>query len=80
MRLRAAEQSFACMHAREASAAIRLARLRLRAAGTPAPLGEIAEQLETQLAALLEPVDQLIADFAQQRVPPRSIAGSNIGR
>lgn len=78
MRLRAAEESFAGIHASEAKAAVRLARLRLRVAGTPAPLRDIAEQLEGELAALKEPVDELIADFARQHVRPRSIAGSDI--
>ena len=79
IRLRAAEESFAGMHASEARAAVRLARLRLRVAGTPAPLGDIAAQLEAELAALKEPVDDFIADFARHHVRPRSIAGSGIG-
>ncbi len=80
IRLRAAEESFAGIHASGARAAVRLARLRLRVAGTPAPLGDIAEQLEAELAALTEPVDVFIADFARQHVRPRPIAGSDIGR
>lgn len=79
MRLRAAEESFASMHASAARAAVRLARLRLRVASTPAPLGDIAVQLEAELAALKEPVDEFIADFARQHVRPRSIGGSGIG-
>ena len=78
IRLRAAEESFAGIHASGARAAVRLARLRLGVAGTPAPLGDIAEQLEAELAALKEPVDDFTADFARQHVRPRSIAGSDI--
>jgi hypothetical protein len=78
IRLRAAEESFAGIHASEARAAIRLARLRLKVAGTPAPLGDIAEQLEAELAALKEPVDDYIADFAREHVRPSSIAESDI--
>lgn len=77
MRLRAAEESFAAFHASEARAAVRLARLRLKVAGTPAPLGDIAGQLEAELAALKEPVDDFIADFARQQVRPSSIARSD---
>jgi hypothetical protein len=80
LRLRAAEQAFASIHAIEASAAVRLARLRLRAAGTPAPLGDVAQLLEAELAALPESVDQLIADFVEQQIAPRSTAGPDLGR
>jgi len=79
IRLRAAEESFAGIHASGARAAVRLARLRLRVAGTPAPLSGIAEQLETDLIALKEPVDDFIADYARQHVGLRSIAGLDIG-
>jgi hypothetical protein len=77
--LRAAEESFAGIHACGARAAVRLARLRLRVSGTPTPLRDIAEQLEAELAVLKEPVDDFINDFACQHVRPRSIAGSDIG-
>jgi len=79
IRLRAAEESFAAVRASEARGAVRLARLRLKIAGTPAPLREIAEQLEAELAATKEPVDDFIADFAREHVRPGSIAGSDIG-
>jgi hypothetical protein len=77
-RLRAAENAFVGVRASEARGAIRLARLRLKIAGTPAPLREIAEQLEAELAALKEPVDDFIADFAREQVRPASIAESEI--
>ena len=68
LRLRAVEESFAGMHASEAKAAVHFARLRLKVAGTPAPLREISEQLEAELAALTEPVDDFIAEFVRHHV------------
>jgi hypothetical protein len=69
IRLSAAEESFTVIRAPAAKSAVRLARLRLRAADT-VPLSEIAAQLEAILVALQEPVDALIAEFARRIAPP----------
>jgi hypothetical protein len=77
IRLRAAEESFAAIRASEARAAVRLARLRLKVAGSPAPLREVTEQLEAELAWSKEPVDDFIADFGREHIGHGSSEGSS---
>jgi hypothetical protein len=79
LRLRTAEESFAGIHATAAKAAVRLARLRMRVAAAPVPLREIAVQLEAELTALKEPVDDFIAEFAREHVLPGPTVGADTG-
>lgn len=68
--LRAAEASFTVIGLTQAASILRRGRMAL-SVDTPAPLPEVVNIIEKSLARIDEPVDQMIADFANQQALER---------
>jgi hypothetical protein len=69
--LRAAEAAFTVIGLRRAAAIVQRARLDMMKTSPPVPLEAVTTSLEKELAALDEPVDQMIADFANNQALDR---------
>jgi hypothetical protein len=69
--LRAAEAAFTVIGLRTAAGIVQRARMDMMKTSPPVPLQAIANNLEKELAALEEPVDQMIADFANNQALDR---------
>lgn len=68
--LREAEEAFSAIGLTHAAGCLRLGRLAL-AANPPAPLKDVAENVENWLADVDEPVDLKIAEFAKNQASDR---------
>ena len=69
--LRAAEAAFTVIGLRTAAGIVQRARMDMMKTSPPVPLQIVANNLEKELAALEEPVDQMIADFANNQALDR---------
>jgi hypothetical protein len=69
--LRAAEIAFTAMGLSKAGSIVRRARMDLTESNAPVPAAQIVESMENALADNDEPVDQVIADFADQQARAR---------
>ena len=69
--LRAAEAAFTVIGLRTAAGIVQRARMDMMKTSPPVPLQAVANNLEKELAALEEPVDQMIADFANNQALDR---------
>jgi hypothetical protein len=69
--LRAAEAAFTVIGLRTAAGIVQRARMDMMKTSPSVPLQAVANNLEKELAALEEPVDQMIADFANNQALDR---------
>jgi len=69
--LRAAEAAFTVIGLRQAASIVQRARMDMMRTAPPVPLQVVTGNLERELAALDEPVDQMIADFANRQALDR---------
>jgi hypothetical protein len=65
--LRAAEAAFTVIGLKKAAGIVQRARMDMMKTSPPVPLETVTTNLERELAALDEPVDQMIADFANNQ-------------
>jgi hypothetical protein len=72
-RLREAEEAFTVIGLSITAGYLRLGRLSLTEFDPPTPLKHVAENIETWLADVDEPVDLQIAEFANQQASARGI-------
>lgn len=70
--LRAAETAFTVIGLTKAASILRRGRMAM-SVDTPAPLSSIVDVMEKSLAALDEPVDQMIAEFARNQALDRHV-------
>ena len=68
--LRAAEAAFTVIGLKKAASIVQHGRMSL-SLDTPVPLATVADTMEKALAAIDEPVDQMIADFADSQTLER---------
>ena len=66
--LQAAENAFSLIGLTETASALKAARLRVAAIQPADSVKEIADDLETQLSRIEEPVDSTLARFAREKV------------
>jgi hypothetical protein len=71
--LRAAEIAFTAIGLSNAGSIVRRARMDLAESNPPIPVAQIVENMENALADNCEPVDQVIADFADQQARARMV-------
>jgi hypothetical protein len=71
--LSAAEQSFKIIGLNKAALVLRSGRIKLAEIDTPLPLERVAATIENALAAIDEPVDEAIANFASDQARERFI-------
>jgi hypothetical protein len=69
--LRAAEAAFTVIGLRQAASIVQRARMDMMRTTPPVPLQVVTGNLERELATLDEPVDQMIADFANRQALDR---------
>src|SRR3984893_9694976 len=69
--LRAAEAAFTVIGLTKAAGIVQRGRLEMMKTSPPVPLQVVTDNLEKELAALDEPVDQMIADFANKQASDR---------
>jgi hypothetical protein len=69
--LRAAEAAFTVIGLKKAAGVLQRARIDVMKTSPPVPLQVVTDNLERELAALDEPVDQMIADFANKQALDR---------
>ena len=69
--LRAAEAAFTVIGLKKAAGIVQRARMDMMKTSPPVPLEAVTNSLEKELAALDEPVDQMIADFANSQALDR---------
>ena len=69
--LRAAEAAFTVIGLKKAAGIVQRARMDMMKTSPPVPLQAVADNLEKELATLDEPVDQMIADFANNQALDR---------
>jgi hypothetical protein len=69
--LRAAEAAFTVIGLKKAAGIVQRGRLEMMKTSPPVPLKVVTDILERELAALDEPVDQMIADFANKQASDR---------
>ena len=69
--LRAAEAAFTVIGLKKAAGIVQRARMDMMKSSPPVPLQVVTDNLERELAALDEPVDQMIADFANKQASDR---------
>ena len=69
--LRAAEAAFTVIGLRAAAAIVQRGRVDMMKTSPPVPLKVVIDNIERELAALEEPVDQMIADFANKQASDR---------
>ena len=69
--LRAAEAAFTVIGLKKAAGIVQRARMDMMKTSPPVPLEAVTNNLERELAALDEPVDQMIADFANNQALDR---------
>ncbi len=74
--LRAAEASFTVIGLAEAAGVLRRARVDLTETFPPPEFRDVIELIEKCLAASIEPVDQVLADFAGELALARSTRGA----
>jgi hypothetical protein len=65
--LRAAEAAFTVIGLKKAADIVQRGRMALMKTSPPVPLKVVADSIEGDLATLDEPVDQMIADFANKQ-------------
>jgi hypothetical protein len=65
--LRAAEAAFTVIGLKRAAGAVQRGRMALMKTAPPVSLKVVADSIERELATLDEPVDQMIADFANKQ-------------
>lgn len=65
--LRAAEAAFTVIGLKKAAGIVQRGRMDMMRTAPPVPLQAVTEALEKELASLDEPVDQMIADFADSQ-------------
>jgi hypothetical protein len=71
--LRAAEIAFTAIGLSNAGSIVRRARMDLAESNPPIAVAQIVENMENALADNFEPVDQVIADFADQQAQARMV-------
>jgi hypothetical protein len=69
--LRAAEAAFTVIGLTKAAGIVQRGRMDMMKTSPPVPLQVVTDNLERELATLDEPVDQMIADFANQQASDR---------
>jgi hypothetical protein len=69
--LRAAEAAFTVIGLKQAAGIVQRARMDMMKTEPPVPLQVVTDMLERELATLDEPVDQMIADFANKQASDR---------
>jgi len=69
--LRAAEAAFTVIGLKRAASIVQRGRMDMMKTSPPVPLQIVTENLERELATLDEPVDQMIADFANRQALDR---------
>ena len=69
--LRAAEAAFTVIGLKKAAGIVQRARMDMMKTAPPVPLEAVTNSLERELATLDEPVDQMIADFANNQALDR---------
>jgi hypothetical protein len=69
--LRAAEAAFTVIGLTKAASIVQSGRLAMMKTSPPVPLKVVTDNLEKELATLDEPVDQMIADFANRQTLDR---------
>ena len=69
--LRAAEAAFTVIGLKKAAGIVQRARMDMMKTSPPVPLEAVTSSLEKELATLDEPVDQMIADFANNQALDR---------
>jgi hypothetical protein len=69
--LRAAEAAFTVIGLKKAAGIVQRARMEMMKTSPPVPLQVVTDNLERELTALDEPVDQMIADFANKQASNR---------
>jgi hypothetical protein len=69
--LRAAEAAFTVIGLRKAASIVQSGRLEMMKTSPPVPLKVVTDAIERELATLDEPVDQMIADFANKQALDR---------
>jgi hypothetical protein len=69
--LRAAEAAFTVIGLTKAASIVQSGRLAMMKTSPPVPLEVVTDNLEKELATLDEPVDQMIADFANRQALDR---------
>ena len=69
--MRAAEAAFTVIGLKKAATIVHRGRLTLTVNDPPVPLREVVETMEKALANIDEPVDQMIADFADGQTSDR---------
>ena len=69
--LRAAEAAFTVIGLKKAAGIVQRARMDMMKTSPPVPLQAVTDNLEKELATLDEPVDQMIADFANNQALDR---------
>jgi hypothetical protein len=69
--LRAAEAAFTVIGLKKAAGIVQRARMDMMKTSPPVPLEAVTNSLEKELASLDEPVDQMIADFANNQALDR---------
>ena len=69
--LRAAEAAFTVIGLKRAAGIVQRARMDMMKTSPPVPLEAVTNSLEKELATLDEPVDQMIADFANNQALDR---------
>ena len=69
--LRAAEAAFTVIGLKKAAGIVQRARMDMMKTSPPVPLEAVTNSLERELATLDEPVDQMIADFANNQALDR---------
>ena len=72
--LREAEEAFTAIGLKAAAGYLRLGHLAL-SVDPPTPLEDVAENIETWLADVDEPVDLMIAEFAKKQASDRQTSG-----
>jgi hypothetical protein len=71
--LRAAEIAFTAIGLSNAGSIVRRARMDLAESNPPIPVAQIVQNMENALDDNCEPVDQVIADFADQQARARMV-------
>ncbi len=69
--LRAAEAAFTVIGLKEAAAIVQRGRMEMMKTTPPVPLRVVTDSIEREMATLDEPVDQMIADFANRQASDR---------
>jgi hypothetical protein len=69
--LRAAEAAFTVIGLKQAASIVQRGRMDMMRTSPPVPLKVVTDNLERELATLDEPVDQMIADFANREASDR---------